>query len=132
MTPHEFADSLVAAFAASDADRYFAHFDPEATFLFHDTDHLVESRADYEAMWSEWEREAGFRVLNCTSTDQRVREHGDLAVFTHSVHTVRLLHDAEDEVFERETIVMRRVGDMWTCIHEHLSPAPDEHATSAS
>lgn len=124
MTPQEFADSLVAAFAASDADRYFAHFDPAATFVFHDTAHRIESRADYEALWADWERDAGFRVLACTSTEQRVQEHDDLAVFTHRVHTVRLLDDAEDEVFERETIVLRRLDDTWTCIHEHLSPDP--------
>ena len=127
MTPLEFVDSLVAAFASSDSDRYFAHFDPEATFLFYDTAHRIESRADYHAMWAEWEREAGFRVLACTSTAQRVHEYGDLAVFTHHVHTVRLLNDTEDEVFERETIVLRRDGDTWICVHEHLSPEPDNN-----
>ncbi|MCW2760334.1 MAG: hypothetical protein JWR85_535 [Marmoricola sp.] len=124
MTPLQFADSLVAAFAASDADRYFAHFDPDATFLFHDTPGRIESRAGYRAMWAEWERDAGFRVLRCTSTAQRVQEYADLAVFTHDVHTVRLLDGAEDEVFERETIVLRGAGRSWTCIHEHLSPDP--------
>ena len=66
MTPLVFAQSLVAAFAASDATRYFAHFDPDATFLFHDSPGRIESRADYEAMWAQWEREDGFRVLGCT------------------------------------------------------------------
>ena len=124
MTPIDFADSLVAAFAASDAERYFAHFDRDATFLFHDTPGRIESRADYEAMWAEWEREAGFRVVSCASTGRRVQEHADLAVFTHDVHTVRELDGGRDEVFERETIVLRRDGDTWTCIHEHLSPDP--------
>jgi ketosteroid isomerase-like protein len=128
MTPMEFADSLVAAFAASDADRYFAHFHPDATFLFHDTPGRIESRGDYEAMWAEWERDAGFRVISCASTAQRVQEHADLAVFSHDVHTVRLLDGAEDEVFERETIVLHRDGDSWTCIHEHLSPDPAKGA----
>ena len=124
MTPLEFAESLVAAFATSDADRYFAHFHPDATFLFHDTAGRIESRASYEAMWAEWERDAGFRVLSCTSTAQRVQEYADVAVFTHDVHTVRLLDGTEDEVFERETIVLLREGDAWTCVHEHLSPDP--------
>ena len=124
MTPLEFANSLVAAFAASDADRYFAHFHPDATFLFHDTPGRLESRAAYEALWAEWEQEASFRVLSCASTAQRVQEYADLAVFTHDVHTVRLIEGAEDEVFERETIVLRRDGDSWTCVHEHLSPDP--------
>lgn len=124
MTPLEFADSLVAAFASSDPGRYFAHFAPEATFLFHDTATRIESRADYEAMWARWEREAGFRVLTCTSTARRLQDYGNLAVFTHHVHTVRMVNDIEDEVLERETIVLRRDGDSWICVHEHLSPDP--------
>ncbi len=59
MTPLAFAESLVEAFAASDAERYFAHFHPDATFLFHDTPALVANRAAYEAMWpSGWPRPA--------------------------------------------------------------------------
>ncbi len=124
MSPSSFAESLVAAFAASDAATYFSHFHPEATFLFHDTPGLVRSRADYEALWAEWERDAGFRVLACESTDQHVQQHGDLAVFTHTVHTRRLVDDTEEELHERETIVLRREGDTWTSMHEHLSPDP--------
>ena len=75
-------------------------------------------------MWRAWEREAGFRVVECESSNQRVQEYGDMAVFTHDVHTVRLIDGAEDEVFERETIVLRRKGGSWTCVHEHLSADP--------
>jgi ketosteroid isomerase-like protein len=124
VTPSSFAESLVAAFAASDAVAYFAHFHPDATFLFHDTPGLVESRADYETLWAEWERLSGFRVLACESSDQHVHQHGDLAVFTHSVRTTRLVGGEKEELHERETIVLRRDGDSWTCVHEHLSPAP--------
>ena len=52
MTPQQFADSLVAAFADSNAERYFAHFHPDATFLFHDAPGRIESRSAYEAMWA--------------------------------------------------------------------------------
>jgi len=124
MTPLEYAESLVAAFRASDATSYFGHFDEDATFLFHDTPGRIESRSAYEGMWAEWERDNGFRVLQCESSAQRVQENGDLAVFTHDVRTVRLIDGAEDEVFERETIVLHRRGDSWTCVHEHLSPDP--------
>jgi ketosteroid isomerase-like protein len=124
MSPSSFAESLVAAFAASDAAAYFEHFHPDATFLFHDTPGLVGSRADYEALWAEWERDAGFRVLACESTDRHVQQHGDLAVFTHSVRTRRLVDNTEEELHERETIVLRREGDTWTCMHEHLSRDP--------
>jgi len=47
MTPQQFADSLIAAFADSHAERYFAHFHPDATFLFHDTPGRIESRSAY-------------------------------------------------------------------------------------
>ncbi|NUR07059.1 MAG: SnoaL-like domain-containing protein [Nocardioidaceae bacterium] len=124
MTPDAFAESLVAAFAASDAAAYFAHFHPDATFLFHDTPGLVASRADYEALWGGWERDDGFRVLACESTDRRVQEHGDLAVFTHAVRTRRVVAGTEEVLHERETIVLRRDGGSWTCVHEHLSPDP--------
>jgi ketosteroid isomerase-like protein len=124
VTPSAFAASLVAAFAAGDAAAYFAHFHPDATFLFHDTPGLVGSRAEYESLWAGWERESGFRILSCQSTDQHVQQHGDLAVFTHSVRTRRLAGGEEEELHERETIVLRRDGDTWTCVHEHLSPDP--------
>ena len=124
MTPSAFAESLVAAFAASDANAYFAHFHPDASFLFHDTPGLIRSRADYEALWATWERDDGFRVLDCESTDQHVQESGDLAVFTHAVRTRRLVGGGEEELRERETIVLRRDGDSWTCVHEHLSSDP--------
>jgi ketosteroid isomerase-like protein len=63
-------------------------------------------------------------VLACQSTDQHVQQHGDLAVFTHTVRTRRLVADVEEELHERETIVLLRDGDTWTCVHEHLSPDP--------
>ncbi|MGH3365983.1 MAG: nuclear transport factor 2 family protein [Nocardioidaceae bacterium] len=124
MTPLVFAESLVAAFAASDASAYFAHFHPRATFLFHDTRQRLESRAEYEALWADWERTDGFRVLACESTEQRVQDYGELAVFTHTVRTRRVVAGEEEELFERETIVLSRDGDRWTCVHEHLSPDP--------
>ena len=124
MTPTSFAESLVAAFAASDATAYFAHFHSDASFLFHDTPGLIRSRADYEALWAHWERKDGFRVLACESTDQHVQQHGELAVFTHAVRTRRVIAGTEEELTERETIVLHRDGDSWTCVHEHLSPDP--------
>jgi SnoaL-like domain len=129
MTPIEFVTSLIDSFAANDKAQYFGHFHPQATFLFHDTPGRVQSRADYETMWAGWEQDTGFKVLRCASSGQRVQEYDDLAVFTHDVHTVRLINGVEDEVYERETIVLMRQGDRWTCLHEHLSPDPG-HITS--
>jgi len=131
MTPLAFAESLVAAFASSDAPAYFAHFHPDATFLFHDTPGLVGSRGEYEALWARWEREDGFRVLACESTDRRVDEHGGIAVFTHAVRTTRVVDGVEEVLRERETIVLVGDGDGWTCVHEHLSPDPGPDHTDA-
>jgi hypothetical protein len=137
------AATCVRAFGAHDTTAYFACFDPAATFLFHTTDRLLGSRAEYEAEWASWEAE-GFRVLSCGSSEQRVDliesigalgtdgpagpvgALGSVAVFTHRVRTeVRPATGADPEVtHERETIVWRRGPDGWLAVHEHLSPDP--------
>ena len=118
------ADALVSAFGRFDTDAYFSLIDPTATFLFHTTDRLLGSRAEYEAEWDAWRREAGFRVLSCESSDRRVRVFGDIGLVTHTVHTVVSTNDGEDTLRERESIVFRRSGDGWLVVHEHLSPFP--------
>ncbi len=130
MTAREFADSLVTAFAKGDTAGYFAHFHPDATFLFHDVPERMESRAAYEKLWAAWVEEAGLRIRACTSSNARIQQHGDLAVFSHDVHTVREVDGMTEDLRERETIVMQRDGDTWTCIHEHLSPDPTHAATT--
>ena len=124
----EVAAALVAAFAAHDTEAYFASFAPEATFLFHTTDELLRSRAEYEALWAEWEREAGFRIDSCTSSGQHVQLLGDpaeVAVFTHRVRTTVRTHEGAESLDERETIVFQRRADgRWTAVHEHLSAYP--------
>jgi ketosteroid isomerase-like protein len=128
------AAACVRAFGSHDTAAYFACFDPAATFLFHTTDRLLGSRAEYEAEWASWEAE-GFRVLSCGSSEQRVDliesigalgALGSVAVFTHRVRTeVRPATGADPEVtHERETIVWRRGPDGWLAVHEHLSPDP--------
>jgi ketosteroid isomerase-like protein len=125
------SEACVAAFGAHQVDAYFACFEPSATFLFHTTDRLLRSRAEYEAEWATWEAE-GFRVLSCVSSRQQVQLLGDgapgsVAVLTHRVRTeVRPGHGADPEVqHERETIVWRRGDDgRWRGVHEHLSPDP--------
>jgi ketosteroid isomerase-like protein len=119
------AAHVVDRFGAFDRDAYFACFAPEATFLFHTTDRLLASRAEYEAEWASWV-EGGFAVVRCSSHDGRVDLiNPDVAVFTHRVLTT--LHDADGDhdVVERETIVFKRsASGQWLGVHEHLSPFP--------
>lgn len=117
------AAAIVAAFARTDTDAYFAGFDPRATFLFHTEPAALPDRAAYERLWAEW-REAGWRVVECASTNRAVTTFDGGAVFTHNVRTVTETPDGRDETRERESIVFTFDGDELRAIHEHLSPAP--------
>ena len=117
------ARTLVAAFASGDLDAYFACFTEDATFLFHSTDELLPSTADYRREWARWVDETGFGVLDCNTSDTDVRMHGDTAVLTHRVRTTVTASGARTLLLERETIVVRRQPDgRWLAVHEHLSP----------
>ena len=122
------AEAIVAAFGRHDKNGYFALFAPEATFVFHTSPRRLESRAEYEAEWTRWEREDGFRVRACSSSDQRVQLLGDVAVFSHSVRTELTTKEGDASLLERETIVFHRRGGRWIAVHEHLSP----HAGAAA
>lgn len=103
-------------------DAYFARFAEDATFVFHTVADRLESRAAFEAEWDRAEREDGFRVLACRSSNGRVqRLSQDVAVFTHDVTTELADGDGSATVTERETIVMQRREGRWLCVHEHLS-----------
>ncbi len=120
------ADTLVAAFGRGDLDAYFDCFSTDATFLFHSTDALLPSTADYRVEWARWEDEQGFAVLDCATSDTDVRLHGDTAVLTHRVRTTVRASGATSVLLERETIVFSRQDDgRWLAVHEHLSPAPE-------
>ena len=81
------AAALVSSFAGGDLDAYFGHFAPDATFVFHTTPAVLDSVDAYRDEWAGWERDAGFRVLSCLSSEQRVQQMGSVAVFTHRVRT---------------------------------------------
>ncbi|MGY1679704.1 hypothetical protein [Geodermatophilus sp. SYSU D01176] len=52
---------LVAAFGRNDRGEYPACFGEDATFLFHTTDRLLSSRAEYRREWEAWVRDDDFR-----------------------------------------------------------------------
>lgn len=119
------AAALVSSFAGGDLDAYFGHFAPDATFVFHTTPARLDSVDAYRDEWAGWERDAGFRVVSCVSSDQRVQQWGSMAVFTHRVRTRVATDGGEEDLRERETIVFQlREDGRWIAVHEHLSPDP--------
>ncbi len=118
------ATKLVEAFSRHDTAAYFAAFAPAATFIFHSTSEVLESRDAYRSLWSTWESE-GFHVLECISTNADARMLGDdVGVFFHDVATTVDMAGERLESHERETIIFQRVGDAWLAVHEHLSVDP--------
>jgi ketosteroid isomerase-like protein len=115
------ASAIVAAFSATDRDRYFATFAPDATFVFHTEAARLDDRSQYERLWDEWVA-SGWRVLSCTSSDRRVQVVPGAAVFTHTVDTTVQTADGPESYRERETIVFAVDGDELVAVHEHLSP----------
>ena len=119
------AGQLVEAFGRHDTAAYFECFAPEATFIFYTTPARLASRAEYERLWADWERDDDFRVLSCVSAGQVVQVLGDAAIFSHDVTTVVRTRSGEQSVRERESIVFRQRRDgSWAAVHEHLSPQP--------
>lgn len=119
------AARLVDVFGSGDLDAYFAAFAPEASFLFYTHPNRLMSRDDYRLCWQDWERELGFRVLSCQSSNQTVQLLGDTGLFMHDVTTQIHTHGGVSTVQERESILFRADADgCWLAWHEHLSPAP--------
>ncbi|WP_309123673.1 YybH family protein [Arthrobacter sp.] len=120
----EAASRIVEAFAATDTERYFSGFATDASFIFHSEQSRLESRAAYEAMWSEWVA-SGWTVIACDSSNQQVTVFAGGAVFSHDVATTVRTSDGEESYRERETIVFRCEPDgALLAVHEHLSPSP--------
>ncbi len=114
------ADRIIDDFGHHRRDRYFAGFARDATFVFHNVDHRIESRAAYEELWGEWEAD-GFRVRGCTSSNRRIQLVGSVAVFSHDVDTLSEATGVTDTTHERETIVLALTDGTWLGVHEHLS-----------
>lgn len=114
------ADAIVAAFAATDTERYFATFASDATFMFHPEPARLNSRAEYETLWQGWVKD-GWHVVSCDSTDQLAQVFPGGAVFSHTVATTTETDGQQESYTERETIVFRVDGDALIAIHEHLS-----------
>jgi ketosteroid isomerase-like protein len=120
----EAAERLVAAFAATDTEAYFACFAEDASFIFHTEPGRLEGREDYRLLWKSWLAE-GWRVLGCASSNRRIQLAGSAAVFSHDVATTIDTGAGREVLSERETIVFARAaGGEILAVHEHLSPLP--------
>lgn len=120
----EAAGRLVDAFARNDTSAYFASFAPDATFIFHNVEDVLQSRTQYEELWHQWQLE-GIAVLGCASLHGSVQMLGsDVGVFHHTVRTSMRDATATRETGERETIIFQRRDGEWLGVHEHLSVDP--------
>ncbi|WP_181275566.1 YybH family protein [Brevibacterium oceani] len=118
------ADAIVAAFASTDTQAYFAGFAPDATFVFHPEAKRFDSRAEYEDTWQGWIAE-GWSVVDCRSSERLVQTFPGGAVFSHTVDTTVETPDGRESYRERESIVFRLLGDArLIAVHEHLSTVP--------
>jgi ketosteroid isomerase-like protein len=117
------AAAIVDAFAATDGERYFAGFAPDASFIFHTEAQRLGTREAYEALWQEWVA-SGWHVTSCASSEPLVTPMPGGAVFSHTVRTSVVTPDGPESYEERETIVFRSSPAGLLAIHEHLSPKP--------
>jgi hypothetical protein len=118
------AGAIVRDFGSHETAAYFSGFAEDASFLFYTVAARLDSRAAYEALWAQWEKEFGFRVHGCQSTNQLVTVRGEIAIFTHDVETRVEMEGAHHTLLERESIVFERRHERWLAVHEHLSPKP--------
>ena len=86
----------------------------------------MPDRAAYRALWSSWVA-SGWRVVACKSSDRQVQLLGSVAVVTHRVRTTIRTTEGEQQLDERESVVVARGDDdVVRVVHEHLSPTPPE------
>jgi hypothetical protein len=118
------ANLIVDHFGAGRVKDYFSCFAPDADFIFYTHPERLISRSAYEDLWKSWEKDFGFKVNSCKSSNQSVRIlENKFAVFTHDVTTSITNNDGTETLNERETIIFRLESENWIAIHEHLSPA---------
>jgi ketosteroid isomerase-like protein len=119
------AAHLVSCFAQHDFDKYFECFSSDTVFVFYTTKNVLINKSEYQKEWKNWEKDWGFHVEDCKSSNQRVQMFDDIAIFSHDVATTLNTSDGRKSFEERETIVFNYQNDKWIAVHEHLSPMPE-------
>ena len=120
-------DRLVAAFAATDTDAYFACFSADATFVFHPEPARLDDRATYERLWASWLDE-GWRVVSCAAPSVWCRYW--VTLLCSATPLTRSCRWTDSKASrERESIVFALDGEhappRLLAVHEHLSPVPE-------
>jgi len=117
------AAKIVDDFGHHRTAEYFAGFAADASFMFYTHSERLNSRADYQALWQQWETQDGFKVHGCRSSNPLVQLIGDhAAVFSHLVSSDIEFGGEVSTIAERETIVFAKQDGRWVAVHEHLSP----------
>jgi len=117
------AAKIVDDFGHHRTAEYFAGFAADASFMFYTHSERLNSRADYQALWQQWETQDGFKVHGCRSSNPLVQLIGDhAAVFSHLVSSDIEFGGEVSTIAERETIVFAKQNGRWVAVHEHLSP----------
>mgnify|MGYP006272392089 CR=1 FL=1 len=119
------AAHLVSCFAQHDFEKYFECFAEDTVFIFHTTKDVLKNKSEYQKEWKSWEKDWGFKVKSCQSSNQIVQMFDDVAIFSHTVDTTLNSTDGEKSFTERETIVFKFQDNKWIAVHEHLSPMPE-------
>jgi ketosteroid isomerase-like protein len=123
----------VQAFASGDLEAYFDCFAEDAVFVFHTTDRVLTSTAQYRELWQQWVSESGFAIETCHTSEQIWQVWEGAAVLAHRVATTSTADGEQSHSDERETIVFAPREGRWLAVHEHLSlhPAPSGDKAAA-
>ena len=119
-SPDTFFDTYTQAVSSLEPSTLLALYSEDARVF----DSMAPDEYADKAAWAEMVEEwlGGLREGTATVRDGQVIESDDLAVLTGHVTYAGVLEDGEDvEVECRITLVLEKVGDTWTIVHEHTS-----------
>ena len=118
-TPGAAVGSFLDAFRTLDERKFDEHFASDVTMFFPDgpfPEGRVEGRDAVLAAFHSFfklAKERGRTSLQVIPLEQRVQQHGDVAIVTFRLD--------QDGAVGRRSFVMRKIGDEWLIAHFHAS-----------